>query len=260
MFDFIGKKILITGASGGIGKELTKSFLENGADVFITGTNSQKLTLLNKELNGKCKTIECNLSSVDDTNNLIDYLNGFGGMDILINNAGKTEDNLFMRMTDKQWEDVMLINLTSVMRLTRGVIRGMIKKRWGRVINISSIVALTGNPGQSNYVTAKSGLIGFSKSLASEVASRGITVNCIAPGFIDTNMTEKVNNDEIEINKEQNVLNKGKKIFNSLDGKKVYTESIIFSGEEVHVESSGLFINLGQARAQTFFIPDKNYP
>ena len=192
MFDFIGKKILITGASGGIGKELTKSFLENGADVFITGTSSQKLTLLNKELNGKCKTIECNLSSVDDTNNLIEYLNGFGGMDILINNAGKTEDNLFMRMTDKQWEDVMLINLTSVMRLTRGVIRGMIKKRWGRVINISSIVALTGNPGQSNYVAAKSGLIGFSKSLASEVASRGITVNCISPGFIKTAMTDKL--------------------------------------------------------------------
>ena len=192
MFDFIGKKILITGASGGIGKELTKSFLENGADVFITGTSSQKLTLLNKELNGKCKTIESNLSSVDDTNKLIEYLNGFGGMDILINNAGKTEDNLFMRMTDKQWEDVMLINLTSVMRLTRGVIRGMIKKRWGRVINISSIVALTGNPGQSNYVAAKSGLIGFSKSLASEVASRGITVNCIAPGWIDTEMTEEL--------------------------------------------------------------------
>ena len=105
-------------------------------------------------------------------------------MDILINNAGKTEDNLFMRMTDKQWEDVMLINLTSVMRLTRGLIRGMIKKRWGRVINISSIVALTGNSGQANYVAAKSGLIGFSKSLASEVASRGITVNCIAPGGV----------------------------------------------------------------------------
>jgi 3-oxoacyl-[acyl-carrier protein] reductase len=117
-------------------------------------------------------------------------------MDILINNAGKTEDNLFMRMTDKQWEDVMLINLTSVMRLTRGVIRGMIKKRWGRIINISSIVALTGNSGQSNYVAAKSGLIGFSKSLASEIASRGITVNCIAPGFIETNMTEKLNENQ----------------------------------------------------------------
>ena len=155
MFDFTGKKILITGASGGIGRELSKSFLENGADVIITGTNSKKLTLLNKDLNSKCKIIECNFSSDDDTNHLIECLNEFGGVDILINNAGKTEDNLFMRMTDKQWEDVMLINLTSVMRLTRGVIRGMIKKRWGRVINISSIVALTGNPGQSNYVAAK---------------------------------------------------------------------------------------------------------
>ena len=153
MFDFTGKKILITGASGGIGRELSKSFLENGADVIITGTNSKKLTQLNKDLNSMCKIIE-------------------------------------------QWEDVMLINLTSVMRITRGVIRGMIKKRWGRVINISSIVALTGNPGQSNYVAAKSGLIGFSKSLASEVASRGITVNCIAPGFINTNMTEKLNENQ----------------------------------------------------------------
>ncbi len=196
MFDFTGKKILITGASGGIGRELSKSFLDNGADVIITGTNSKKLSLLNKDLNCKCKIFQCNLSSVDDTNNLIEYLNGFGGIDVLVNNAGKTEDNLFMRMTDKQWEDVMLINLTSVMRLTRGIIKGMVKKRWGRVINISSIVALTGNPGQSNYVAAKSGLIGFSKSLASEVASRGITVNCIAPGFIKTNMTEKLNENQ----------------------------------------------------------------
>ena len=196
MFDFSGKKILVTGASGGIGRDLSKSFLENGADVIITGTNSKKLTRLNQDFNFKCKTFECNLSSVDDTNNLIEYLNKSGGVDILINNAGKTEDNLFMRMTDQQWEDVMLVNLTSVMRLTRGVIRGMIKKRWGRVINISSIVALTGNPGQSNYVAAKSGLIGFSKSLASEVASRGITVNCIAPGFIETNMTEKLNENQ----------------------------------------------------------------
>ena len=119
-----------------------------------------------------------------------------GGVDVLINNAGKTEDNLLMRMTDEQWEDIMLINLTSVMRLTRGIIRGMIKKRWGRIINITSIVALTGNPGQSNYVASKSGLIGFSKSLASEVASRGITVNCIAPGFIKTNMTDKLNENQ----------------------------------------------------------------
>ena len=196
MFDFTGKKILITGASGGIGRELSKSFLEKGADLIITGTSSKKLNLLNQDLNSKCKIFECNLSSVDDTNNLLEHISGLGGVDILINNAGKTEDNLFMRMSDKQWEEVMLINLTSVMRLTRGLIRGMIKKRWGRVINISSIVALTGNPGQSNYVAAKSGLIGFSKSLASEVASRGITVNCIAPGFIETNMTEKLNENQ----------------------------------------------------------------
>ena len=196
MFDFSGKKILITGASGGIGRDLSKSFLENGADVIITGTNSKKLTLLNKDLNSKCKIIECNFSSDDDTNHLIEWLNEFGGVDILINNAGKTEDSLFMRMTDKQWEDVMLINLTSVMRLTRGVIRGMIKKRWGRIINISSIVALTGNSGQSNYSASKAGVAAFSKSIAAEVASRGITVNCIAPGFIKTPMTDKLTDDQ----------------------------------------------------------------
>ena len=136
------------------------------------------------------------LENVDEIDNLLNFLDGSGGVDVLINNAGKTEDNLLMRMTDEQWEDIMLINLTSVMRLTRGIIRGMIKKRWGRIINITSIVALTGNPGQSNYVASKSGLIGFSKSLASEVASRGITVNCIAPGFIKTNMTDKLNENQ----------------------------------------------------------------
>ncbi len=196
MFDLSEKKILITGASGGIGKDLSKSFLENGADVIITGTSSEKLKLLNKDLNSRCKIFESDLSSICGTNNLIDFINGLGGVDILVNNAGKTEDNLFLRMTDEQWEDIMMINLTSVMRLTRGIVRGMIKKRWGRIINISSIVALTGNPGQSNYVAAKSGLIGFSKSLASEVASRGITVNCIAPGFVETNMTNKLNENQ----------------------------------------------------------------
>ena len=192
MFDFIGKKILITGASGGIGKELTKSFLENGADVFITGTSSQKLTLLNKELNGKCKTIECNLSSVDETNKLIEYLNGFGGMDILINNAGKTEDNLFMRMTDKQWEDVMLINLTSVMRLTRGVIRGMIKKRWGRIINISSVSAKQpiDNLMLSNGV--RMSIHGWAKTLSNQVASENILINNVCPGFTHTEFHDQM--------------------------------------------------------------------
>ena len=192
MFNLSGKRVLITGAAGGIGKELSKSFLEVGANIILSGTNTNRLQSLKDDLNQECEVYKCDLKNVDEINDLINFLDGSGGVDVLINNAGKTEDNLLMRMSDEQWEDIMLINLTSVMRLTRGIIRGMIKKRWGRIINITSIVALTGNPGQSNYVASKSGLIGFSKSLASEVASRGITVNCIAPGFIKTNMTDKL--------------------------------------------------------------------
>ena len=196
MFDLSGKRVLITGAAGGIGKELSKSFLDVGASIILSGTNIERLKSLKDDLNQECEVYKCDLTNVDDINDLLNYLDGLGGIDVLINNAGKTEDNLLMRMSDEQWEDIMLINLTSVMRLTRGIIRGMIKKRWGRIINITSIVALTGNPGQSNYVASKSGLIGFSKSLASEVASRGITVNCIAPGFIKTNMTDKLNENQ----------------------------------------------------------------
>ena len=196
MFDLSGKRVLITGAAGGIGKELSKSFLEVGSNIILSGTNINRLKSLKDDLNQECEVFECDLKNVDEINNLLNFLDGSGGVDVLINNAGKTEDNLLMRMSDEQWEDIMLINLTSVMRLTRGIIKGMIKKRWGRIINITSIVALTGNPGQSNYVASKSGLIGFSKSLASEVASRGITVNCIAPGFIKTNMTDKLNENQ----------------------------------------------------------------
>ena len=196
MFDLSGKRVLITGAAGGIGKELSKSFLEVGANIILSGTNINRLQSLKDDLNQECEVFECDLKNVDEINNLLNFLDESGGVDVLINNAGKTEDNLLIRMSDEQWEDIMLINLTSVMRLTRGIIRGMIKKRWGRIINITSIVALTGNPGQSNYVASKSGLIGFSKSLASEVASRGITVNCIAPGFIKTNMTDKLNENQ----------------------------------------------------------------
>ena len=196
MFNLSGKRVLITGAAGGIGKELSKSFLEVGANIILSGTNINRLQSLKDDLNQECEVYKCDLKNVDEINDLINFLDGSGGVDVLINNAGKTEDNLLMRMSDEQWEDIMLINLTSVMRLTRGIIRGMIKKRWGRIINITSIVALTGNPGQSNYVASKSGLIGFSKSLASEVASRGITVNCIAPGFIKTNMTDKLNENQ----------------------------------------------------------------
>ena len=196
MFDFSGKTVLITGATGGIGRELCTSFLKNQARIILTGTNKERLETLKNDLDNNCKTFKCNLANIEELNELLKYLDDLGGIDILVNNAGKTEDNLLMRMSDQQWEEILMINLTSVMRLTRGILRSMIKNRWGRIINISSVVALTGNPGQSNYVASKSGLIGLSKSLASEVASRGITVNCIAPGFIKTNMTDKLNENQ----------------------------------------------------------------
>ncbi len=197
MFDLTEKKVLITGATGGIGEQLAKSFLESGAEIVITGTTEDRLLALQKKIGNQCKIFRCDLSNNGSVNDLIDFLNDLGGINILVNNAGKTDDGLFLRMKDEQWEEVMTLNLTSIMRLTRGLLRNMIKKRWGRIINISSVVAMTGNPGQANYVASKAGLIGMSKSLALEVATRGITVNCIAPGFVRTNMTDKLNESQI---------------------------------------------------------------
>ena len=197
MFDLAEKKVLVTGATGGIGESLAKSFLESGAEIVITGTTEDRLLALQKKIGNQCKIFRCDLSNNDSVNGLIDFLNDLGGIDILVNNAGKTDDGLFVRMKDQQWEEVMTLNLTSIMRLTRGLLRNMIKKRWGRIINISSVVAMTGNPGQANYVASKAGLIGMSKSLALEVATRGITVNCIAPGFVQTKMTDKLNESQI---------------------------------------------------------------
>ena len=198
MFDLAEKKVLITGATGGIGEPLAKSFLEAGAEIVITGTTEDRLLALQKKIGNQCNFFRCDLSNNDSLNDLIDFLNDHGGIDILINNAGKTDDGLFLRMKDEQWAEVMTLNLTSIMRLTRGLLRNMIRKRWGRIINISSVVAMTGNPGQANYVASKAGLIGMSKSLALEVATRGITVNCIAPGFVQTNMTDKLNESQID--------------------------------------------------------------
>ena len=197
MFDLAEKKVLITGATGGIGEPLAKSFLEAGAEIVITGTTEDRLLALQKKIGNQCNFFRCDLSNNDSVNDLIDFLNDLGGIDILMNNAGKTDDGLFLRMKDEQWAEVMTLNLTSIMRLTRGLLRNMIRKRWGRIINISSVVAMTGNAGQANYAASKAGLIGMSKSLALEVATRGITVNCIAPGFVQTNMTDKLNESQI---------------------------------------------------------------
>ena len=197
MFNLKGKKALITGASGGIGGAITKTLKEAGAEVAISGTRLESLEALSDTLGGNTLIVQCNLS---DPLAIEELLKGvgekMGGIDILVNNAGITRDNLFMRMSDEEWQTVLDINLTATMKLCKGVMRGMMKNRWGRIINISSVVGSTGNPGQANYAASKAGMVGMSKSLAFEVASRGITVNIIAPGFIETPMTNKLNEDQ----------------------------------------------------------------
>jgi len=197
MFDLTGKNALITGASGGIGGEIAKALHAAGATVAISGTRQGPLDELTAELGDRVHVLTCNLSDADAVEALPKQaVAAMGSVDILVNNAGITRDNLFMRMSDDEWNSVLDINLTATMRLCRGVLRGMMKARWGRIVNISSVVGTTGNPGQGNYAASKAGMIGMSKSLAYEVASRGITVNAVAPGFIQTAMTDKLNDDQ----------------------------------------------------------------
>ena len=197
MFDLNGKVVLITGATGGIGKSIARKMREKGAKLILSGTRQDVLNNIVSEFGNEAKGIVTDLNDKDDIISLADKEEKcFGQIDVLINNAGVTADNLFMRMKDEDWEKVININLTGGMRLTRQVIRGMIKKRFGRVIFISSIVGYTGNAGQTNYSASKSALVGLTKSLALEVASRGITCNLIAPGFISTPMTDKLSDDQ----------------------------------------------------------------
>ena len=197
MFDLTGKNALITGASGGIGGAIAKSLHAQGATVGLSGTRVEPLEALAAELGERAYVLPCNLSDAEAVTELPKAaIAAMGSVDILVNNAGITRDNLFMRMSDDEWSSVHEVNLTSTMRLCKGAIRGMMKARWGRIINISSIVGSTGNPGQANYAASKAGVVGMSKSIAYEVASRGITVNCVAPGFITTAMTDKLNDDQ----------------------------------------------------------------
>ncbi|MFZ7093360.1 3-oxoacyl-ACP reductase FabG [Primorskyibacter sp. 2E233] len=197
MFDLTGKCALITGASGGIGGEIAKALHAAGATVGLSGTRVEPLEALAAELGERAHVLPCNLSDAEAVNALPKQAaEAMGAVDILVNNAGITRDNLFMRMSDDEWSSVLEVNLTSTFRLCKGVLRGMMKSRWGRIVNISSIVGATGNPGQGNYAAAKAGVIGMSKSLAYEVATRGITVNAVAPGFIATAMTDKLTDDQ----------------------------------------------------------------
>ena len=194
MFDLTGKCALVTGASGGIGGEIARVLHAAGATVALSGTRVAPLEALATELGERAFVVTCNLADAASVEALPKAaIAAMGSVDILVNNAGVTRDNLFLRMSDEEWASVIDINLTSTFRLCRGVLRGMMKARWGRIINISSVVGATGNPGQANYAASKAGMVGMSKSLAAEVASRNITVNCVAPGMIETAMTAKLN-------------------------------------------------------------------
>lgn len=197
MFDLTGKNALVTGASGGIGGEIAKVLHAAGATVGLSGTRVEPLEALAAQLGARAHVLPCNLSDAEAVDSLPKQaIAAMGSVDVLVNNAGITRDNIFMRMSDEEWAQVIEVNLTSTMRLCRGVMRPMMKARWGRIINISSIVGATGNPGQANYAASKAGMVGMSKSIAYEVASRGITVNCIAPGFIATAMTDALTEDQ----------------------------------------------------------------
>lgn len=197
MFDLTGKAALVTGASGGIGSAIARVLHGAGAEVGLSGTREAPLADLAAELGERAHVLPCDLASAEAVEELPKRAaEAMGALDILVNNAGITRDNLFMRMSDAEWQSVIDVNLTSTFRLCRGVLRGMMKARWGRIINVTSIVGTTGNPGQGNYAAAKAGITGMSKALAQEVASRGITVNCIAPGFIATAMTDKLTDEQ----------------------------------------------------------------
>ncbi len=191
MFDLSGKCALVTGASGGIGGAIARALHAQGATLGLSGTRVEALESLAAGLGERSQVLPCNLSDPEACAALPGQAEAaLGGLDILVNNAGLTRDNLAMRMKDAQWSEVLEVNLTAGFRLVRACLRGMMKRRWGRIVGITSIVAVTGNPGQANYAASKAGMIGMSKALAQEVASRGITVNCVAPGFIETAMTD----------------------------------------------------------------------
>ncbi len=196
MFNLTGKVALVTGATGGIGGEIAKALHKTGATVALSGRKVEALEALQKELGERAHIFAADLSTAEASDKLIaDVVAKCGSLDILVNNAGLTRDTLAMRMDDEKWQDVIDVNLTAPFRLARAAMKTMMKARWGRIINITSIVGVTGNAGQTNYAASKAGMIGWTKSLAQELASRNVTVNCVAPGFIDTAMTHGLTDD-----------------------------------------------------------------
>ena len=245
MFDLEGKKALITGASGGIGKEIAKVLIEHNAEVCISGRNHEELNALKKSLGKKCHVVTCDLSKKDEIIELIKKADEFMGyIDILVNNAGITKDNIFLRMSENEWEDVLNVNLNSTFNILKLITKGMVKRKYGRIINISSVVGVTGGAGQVNYSASKAGLIGLTKSLSQEIATRNITVNCIAPGFIETPMTEKLDDkrkDAILNSIPMNRIGKPKDLSSAI----VFLasqESSYITGQTLHI-NGGLYMN-----------------
>lgn len=199
MFDLSGKCALVTGATGGIGAEIARALHAQGATVAISGTRQERLDELAQMLGERTFPLACNLSDRAAVSELPKAAeDAMGSLDIVVNNAGITRDNLFMRMKDEEWDQVIAVNLTATFLVCRGALRGMMKRRFGRIINIASISGVVGNPGQGNYAASKAGMVGMTKSLAREVAARGITANCIAPGFIETPMTGELTEKQVE--------------------------------------------------------------
>jgi len=200
MFDLSGKKALVTGATGGLGSDIARALHGAGAHVALHGTREEKLKALASELGERAEICPANLSDAEAVDVLPKQASeALGGLDILISNAGITRDQLLMRMKDEDWETVIKVNLEAHYRLSKAVLRGMMKARWGRIIGITSVVGVTGNPGQTNYAASKAGMIGFTKALAQEVAARGVTANCVAPGFIESPMTDALNAQHTEM-------------------------------------------------------------
>ena len=245
MFDLEGKKALITGASGGIGKEIAKVLIEHNAEVCISGRNHEELNALKKSLGKKCHVVTCDLSKKAEIIELIKKADEFmGHIDILVNNAGITKDNIFLRMSENEWEDVLNVNLNSTFNILKLITKGMVKRKYGRIINISSVVGVTGGAGQVNYSASKAGLIGLTKSLSQEIATRNITVNCIAPGFIETPMTEKLDDkrkDAILNSIPMNRIGKPKDLSSAI----IFLasqESSYITGQTLHI-NGGLYMN-----------------
>ena len=196
MFDLSGRTALVTGASGGIGDAIARQLHAQGAAVVLAGRRRDALAALAEALGERVRVEVAELAEPQAAEQLIAAAEADGGLDVLVNNAGLTRDNLALRMKDEAWQTVLDVNLSAGFRLIRAALRGMMRRRWGRIVNVTSIVAVTGNPGQANYAAAKAGMIGMTKSLAAEVASRGITVNCLAPGFIETPMTDALSEEQ----------------------------------------------------------------